>query len=148
MTSKAISGQGMKVYIGTGNAVSVDFASDVWIEIGEVGDVTPPSPTVDTIDVTHLSSTIKEFIAGLIDAGEGTLNCNNVANDQGQLEAREALMARELRNFRFDLPTDDTPNRLQVKCLVTGLPQQIPTNDKVSLTINLKASSVYEWSTQ
>lgn len=148
MTSKAISGQGAKVYIGTGNAVTVDFASDVFVEIGEVGDVTPPSPSLDTIEVTHLSSAIKEFIAGLIDAGEGTLNCNNIVNDAGQLQCRAALTARELRNIRIDLPTTDTPNRLQVKCLVTGLPQQIPTNSQVSLVVNLKASSVYEWSNQ
>lgn len=148
MTSQAISGQGTKVYIGTSNAKSVDAAADAFIQIGEINDVTPPSPKLTTIDVTHHQSDVMEFIAGLIDAGEGELQMNNIFNDAGQVELREALMARELRNFRFDFPTDQTPNRLDVKALVTGLPQRAPTNDKIALSASIKASSVYTWSNQ
>ncbi len=146
MTTKAYSGQGLVVQIGTENATLVEPASDVFITIGEVNDVDPPSPTVDTIETTHLQSTIKEFIAGLIDGGSATLSCNNVNDDPGQIEVRAALTARELRNFRFIFPTDLLPNQLDAKALVVGLPQKAPTNDKVSLTINLKVSSVYTWS--
>lgn len=143
-----MSGQGTKVYIGTGNAQSVDAAADTFIEIGEINDVTPPSPRVGTIDVTHHASTIMEFIAALPDGGEGTLSLNCIFNDAGQVETREALMARQLRNFRIDFPTLQTPNRLDVKAIVTGMPMRSPTNDKISLEITFKASSLYSWSNQ
>lgn len=146
MPSKAYSGQGLTVKIGTFDAVTTPAAADVFLEIGEVNDVDLPTPTADTIDVTHLKSTVKEFIAGLIDGGQAALNCNFINDDLGQLECREALTARQLRNFRFTFPTSMIPNVLDVAAIVTGMPQKAPTNDKVGLSINIKVSSVYAWS--
>lgn len=149
MTSKAFSSQGLTVLIGTGNAVTVnDDGSDTFIEVGEVNDVDPPSPTVDTIDVTHLKSSIKEFIAGLMDGGSATLNCNFIPDDAGQIACRSAMTGKQLRNFRFDFPTTLTPNRLKVKGLIVGMPQKAATNDKSGLTISIKVSSIYEWVNQ
>lgn len=148
MTSKAFSSQGLAVLIGTADAVSVDDAADVFVEIGEITDVDPPSPTRDTIDVTHLKSTIKEFIAGLMDGGSAVLSCNFIPDDAGQLAARSALESGQLRNFRFDFPTDLTPNRLTVKGILVGIPQKAATNSQVGSTINIKVSSIYEWVNQ
>src|SRR5262249_26089591 len=99
--SKALSAQGLTVYIGSGDAVSVPPGSDTFTEVKEVNDVTPPSPSRNTIDVSHLKSTIKEFIGGLIDGGTGSLTCNNIFDDAGQIACRTALTSGQLRNFRF-----------------------------------------------
>lgn len=144
--SKAISGQGMTVEIGTSNAVSVDDAADTFVEIGEVTDADPPNPTRSTIDVTHVKSQIAEFIAGIIDAGQASFDTNFVASDPGQIECRTALESGELRNFRVTFNTDETPNRLQFKGLVLTAPAgKTGTNQKVGSSITVKCSSFYAW---
>lgn len=149
MTSKAFSSQGFEVHIGISDAVLVnDDGSESFIEIGEVVDVDPPSPTRDTIDVTHMKSDIKEFISGLMDGGSATLNCNFIPDDAGQLECREAFTAGQLRNFRFDFNTTLTPNRLKVKGVIVGMPQKASTNDKAGLSVSIKVSSIYSWVNQ
>lgn len=144
--TKAFSGQGLVVKIGTGNASLVDKAADVFLDIAEVMDVDGPSPQLDLIEVTHLGSEIKERIAGLIDGGNVTLQGNFIPDDVGQLECREALTLRQLRNFRIVFPTTLTPNTIDFKGFVTGMPTKVGTNTKADLSINLTISSVYAWS--
>lgn len=144
-TSKAYSGQGLVVQIGTFDAVTTPAASDVFLSIGEINDCDPPSPSADTIEVTHLTSDIKEFIAGLLDGGEATLTCNFINDDPGQLECREAMTLRQRRNVRFIFPTTMIPNRLTAQAIVTSMPVKTASNDKAMLTIALKITSVYVW---
>lgn len=149
MATKAYSGQGLVAQIGSTapvNGVLPAPAAEVFLNIGEPNDIDLPSPTADTIEVTHLQSSIKEFISGLLDGGAATINCNFVNDDPGQLECREAITNKQVRNFRFVFPTTLTPNILDVQALVVGMPQKVGVNDKLGLSINLKVTSVYAWS--
>lgn len=93
--------EGTKVDIGQGNAVSVAYASDTFVEIGEVVDFDGPGGEAAVIDRTHLRSTRREKRMGLPDEGQLTLSINWVPGNAGQEEAREARAARQARWIRM-----------------------------------------------
>ncbi len=146
MTTKAFSGQGLLVKIGTADAASVDAAGDSFLTIEEIMDVDGPSPTLTLIEATHLGSQFIERIAGLIDGGSLALQGNFIPNDAGQLECREALTGRQLRNFQVIFPTTLEPNQIDFKAFVTSMPTKVGANAKADLSINLTLSGAYSWS--
>jgi len=74
--------------------------TDVGAEtIGEVTNISGVALSADTIDVTNHDSTsaVREFVAGLIDAGEFTIEGNHIAADTGQQAILAHLVARSIR---------------------------------------------------
>src|SRR3546814_16245129 len=71
-----IHGFGAKFKLHNGTALTA---------VANVLAVKPPSPTVETIDVTDHDSAgaIREFIAGLIDTGEGTVRVHYMTGSTG-----------------------------------------------------------------
>src|SRR5262245_17287934 len=68
-----------------------DSSPDLYVALGEVYNITPPSATLDQIDVTHMQSPDRrrEFISGLIDGGECSCEMNFIpgsTTDQRLLE--------------------------------------------------------------
>lgn len=55
------------------------------------------------IDVTHLQSTAKEFLMGLQDFGNFSLECNFLPDDSGQDKMRAAQASAELQDFKATL---------------------------------------------
>ena len=51
------------------------------------------------IDVTHLGSTAKEFLMGLQDFGNASIEVNFLPDDPGQVEARAAKASRVIKDF-------------------------------------------------
>lgn len=62
------------------------------LDIGELTNVSFPGGTRETIDVTHYASPggRREFINGLIDPGEATLEGNFIDADEGQQYLKDA----------------------------------------------------------
>lgn len=77
---------------GSAFAISTDGGS-TWTTIAELTSITPPAATVDTIDVTHMSSpnATREFIAGLNDPGEASLELNFLPGSNGDALLRSVL---------------------------------------------------------
>jgi hypothetical protein len=69
MTSQAIRSQGTKIQHGILTAFS---------DVEEANDIKLGGVSVSAIDVTHLQSTSKEFLAGLKDNGSCDVTCNFV----------------------------------------------------------------------
>lgn len=67
--SQAIRSQGTKIQHGVGT---------VFADVEEANDIKLGGVSVSAIDVTHLQSTAKEFIAGLKDNGSCDVTCNFV----------------------------------------------------------------------
>ena len=81
-----------------------------WDYIGELTGISGPSISVDTIDVTtHDSSTnaYRQFVAGLIDGGEVTLEGNLLTAGAGD-EMIELAETRENICFRVKFPQGST----------------------------------------
>lgn len=114
------------------------------VQVADVLSVTPPSATVETIDTTTHGSTgaIREFIAGLIDSGEGSvrINWNPGSASDTLLEAQ--LAARTPRAFQIVVPTAGGGTRTYSgTCLVTGYEKDdVVIDDKLTAVLTIKAS--------
>lgn len=60
------------------------------------------------IDVTHLTSTAKEFRLGLVDEGGFTFEMNRVASDAGQAALLTSRNAGTLKTYKLTLPNAET----------------------------------------
>lgn len=135
--SQAAIGYGSLFAIETENS-PLEFAN-----LAEVFNITPPSMTVDQIDVSHMQSPDRrrEFIGGLIDPGECSFQMNYIpgSTSDGRL------------NDLLDLPIGASRRR---QCLITypnGVTHQFageltgyeidnPTEDKMTATVTFKVS--------
>lgn len=98
----AIETQGFKFEIGNGNSPLT------YTEVKEIVSFTLFDGAASEIDVTHLQSTAKEFLIGLQDFGSGSLECNHLPDDLGQVAMRAAKASREIQDFRITFSDSST----------------------------------------
>jgi predicted secreted protein len=106
--------------------------------IAEVLDISGPSSSVDTIEVTNMDSpnNYKEYIAGLLDGGEVSFDCNftNVASQTNIIADHQN---RTLRNFKMVLPLAGNP-AWTFAGYVTGFDNSQPVQDKITASFTIK----------
>ncbi len=83
MSGNAIKAQGTLLKLGAGSPPA-------YTSIAEINSFSGPGGSVSVIDVTDLSSTAKEKIAGLNDNGQLTMECNFVPSNTQQAALRTA----------------------------------------------------------
>lgn len=95
-------GWGGKVYISTDNT-EANLAL-----LAEVVDTTFPQNETDEVEATHLTSPgrRREYLSGLIDGGEVTINLNYVPGSATDLLLTAALDAGTTRKIRFVVPSE------------------------------------------
>lgn len=103
--TNAVSGFGTLLQLSDG---AVPPAT-IYTSIAEIAGLTGPGVTRNAIDATHMESPgeSKEFIAGFIDSGEGTLDVNFLPNDATQSDLLTNLFASPtniLRGYRIVWP--------------------------------------------
>lgn len=108
-----------------------------FVYIAEITNVTPPSDTSDTPDATHMQSPnrTREFIDGLADPGEASLEMNLVP---GSVSDRYLMASKGKRKWcRITFPNG-------VQLLFTGIRQgyekEVPLDDKMTATLTIKVS--------
>ncbi len=69
--------------------------------VGEVTDFSGFDGKAAEIDVTHLQSTAKEFLMGLQDFGNFSIDVNYIAADAGQVLMRAAKTSRAIQTFKI-----------------------------------------------
>ena len=84
-----------------------DAASpEVFTTIGEVVSIGPIAQKKDLVEVTHMLSTAKEFIAGLSDGQEITVVCNYLpTNTQQAALVVAAASVTAAKNFKYVMPS-------------------------------------------
>jgi predicted secreted protein len=103
---------GAKSGFGTLIELSDGGATPVFTPIAEVLSIKGPSASRDTIEVTHMESPggWKEFIGGLVEGGEITLELNFVATEASQSDLLSNLAentpANVVRTYRIVFPDD------------------------------------------
>lgn len=102
MTTPAQSAQGTKFYLGSSGSPN-DYSAIPGI-VGYNG----PSGQANLIDVTDLDSTGKEYLIGLKDEGEITLDINWAVDNTVHKALRAAYSARTLKTLAIDF-TDTAP---------------------------------------
>jgi hypothetical protein len=128
--------------IGYGTIFAVESApgSGSYTQLGEVTSVTPPNLSVDQIDATHMQSPgrTREFIQGLADPGEMSIEMNYIANsatDAFLLAWRTSGLTRSARISYPGSATDTFP------AFILGYaPGSIDPSDKMSATLSLKVA--------
>ena len=107
--------------------------------IAQVRDIGGPGISMDTIDVTTHDSTDawREFIAGLKDGGEVSLDLVYDPDNASQTLLRTDLDARTVNTYSITL-TDTTPAVITFSCLVTAFEPSAAVEDELGLSATLK----------
>ena len=111
--------------------------------IAEVSSITGPKPSRNAIDVTHLNSpdTYKEFIAGMKDGGEVSIEANFYPGDtNGQIGLRDDFEAGTIQDFTVTFPTS-TGTTWTFKGLVTEFGTDAPLDDKLPFSATIKITA-------
>lgn len=110
--------------------------------VGQIMDVTPPSPTRDIIDVTSSSSPnmAREFIAGLIDYGEASFQMNWDPGSAADTLLRGISLERLPRTYqmRFTQMTPDVT--ITFAAFLTSYERAAPMAEKMEATVTLKVT--------
>jgi predicted secreted protein len=124
-TNQAIPTQGTTFSIGTAPGTL----------IGDVVSWTGPRFDRSDIDVTHLGSDAKEYLPGLKDAGEFSMDVNFNLHDAGQKLVWDALDSTTPLAVTVTLANDDT---LAFDAQVKGFETAGNADDKVTGSITLR----------
>jgi predicted secreted protein len=133
--TNAVNAFGTLLKIGDGGG------SEVFTTIAEVTNISGPSLSLDTIEVTNHSSTNgwKERIAGLLDAGEVTFDINYLPTDATHSFSAglvKDMVNRTKRNFKIVFP--NTGNTTWTfSAFVTKFQPKAPTNDRLTASVSL-----------
>lgn len=114
---------------------------DQWVPIAEVVSITPPQLSRDAIDATHSQSPEKwrEFIPGLRDGGEVTLEVNFIPAGIGTTQILNTFNSDDPVNARINFP-DSPVTTWTFTAFITSFEPDAPFDDKMSATVTFKLS--------
>ena len=126
--------------IGYGTEFWLDNGSAVLTELGEILSVTPPNPQVADVEATHMKSPNRrrEYIAGLIEDGEGTFEMNLVPGSPTDDLIQEALADGVARNYKIVLPDGAFGWEIEGLCIVKGYERTVPIDDRMTATLTVR----------
>lgn len=118
----------------------LDNASGTLTQLAEITSVTPPNPQVADVEATHFGSPNRrrEYIAGLIEDGEGTFEMNFVAGSATDSLVRAALNDGVARSYKIVLPNGGTGWEIAGECIVKGYERNIPIDDRQTATLTVR----------
>lgn len=100
----AIIGYGTIVWIAN------DASPEVYVELLEVKEVTPPNEQVDDVEVTHYQSPnrTREYIAGLIEGGEASVLMNRHPGSATETRILQLKASGAKKNVKITWPSSGT----------------------------------------
>ena len=124
-------GIGYQMTFGIFNGVS-------YVPVAEVTMATPPQYSRDAIEATHMGSpnAFREYIPGLLDAGEATIEINYVP---AAVDPILTAMRAGLGQFRITYPNGTTST---FSGIITAYTPETPMDGKLAATITIKVSSI------
>jgi predicted secreted protein len=129
---------GYSTLFKTGNGAT----PEVFTTVAEVTNITPPAMSRDTVDATHEESPDgwREFIAGLKDGGEVSLDMNFVPDSADALAFMaewDATGSSALKNRQIVFPDGSI---FAFAAILTGYEPDAPIDDKMAASVTLKVS--------
>lgn len=123
--------------------VQTENSPDSFVDMAEISSISPPTFSLDQVDVTHMQSPLRnrEFISGLNDPGECSFDMNFIPGSTSDNRLFELL----------GLPTG-TSRRRQCRIVfpnhvtwifsaeLTGYEPTVPVDDKMTATVTFKVS--------
>jgi hypothetical protein len=127
------------VTIGLGSQFWLANASAVLTQLDELLSVTPPNPQIDDVEATHMASTAREFISGLVDYGSGDFEFNFIPGNATDVLIRAAIADRVVRAFKIVLPISSGSNQeITGNCVVKGWVPNDPIDDRKTATLTVR----------
>lgn len=129
--------------IGYGSTFGIDPAGGTsFTTLGEVTNITPPSDSIDVVDVTHMQSPnrTREFLAGLRDPGTASFEINFVPGSASDDLIQQVRDAGTVVSCRITFPNAAT---WTFDGLLTGYEPAVPNEDKLSATVSFKVTGSY-----
>jgi predicted secreted protein len=80
----------------------------------------------------------REYIAGLIEDGEGTFEFNYVAGGATDLLVQAALNDGVTRSYKIVLPDGSTGWEITGDCIVKGWERSVPIDDRMTATLTVR----------
>lgn len=128
------------VKIGWGAAFSLHNGTAL-VELAEVTSISLPNPTTEEVDATHFKSPNRrrEYIASLIDDGEGTFEMNFNPGSTTDALIRAALAAGDVRAYKIVIPDSPTGTwEITGSCIVRSYERAVPIDDRMTATMTVR----------
>lgn len=126
--------------IGLGAEFHLEDDASLLTQLGEILSVTPPNPTVEDVEATHFGSPNRrrEYIAGLIEDGEGTFEMNLVPGSETDTLIQTALSDGVTRGYKIVLPDGAFGWEITGDCIVKGYERSVPIDDRMTATLTVR----------
>lgn len=126
--------------IGLGTEFWLDDADGYPVKLGEIISVTPPNSQTEDVEATHMESPNRrrEWIAGLIDDGEGTFEMNYVPGSATDILIRAAQTDGIARSYLIVIPDGATGWEITGDCIVKGYERNVPIDDRMTATLTVR----------
>jgi len=118
----------------------LDNAAGTLTELAEITAITLPNPQVEDVEATHFASPNRrrEYIAGLIEDGEGTFEMNYAPGSATDVICRAAVADGVVRDYRIILPDGDTGWQIDGDLIVKGYERNVPIDDRMTATLTVR----------
>ncbi len=115
------------------------WSGSAWASVGEITNISGPTMSRDTIDVTSLASTggYREFIAGFRDPGALTFTMNFNRSDYETMKTD--FESDTEQDYEMILP-DTESTSLEFTGLVTELPLNLDPSSQITCNITIKVT--------
>lgn len=145
MPQDAVVQQESEAMLGYGSRFLIESENspNEFDDLGEVFNITPPSETVDQVDVTHMQSPDRrrEFIDGLIDGGECSFEMNyipgSVADDRLN-EILETPVGQSRRKTCRIIYPNSVVHTFSGNLMTYE--KNVPTDDKMTATVTFRVT--------
>lgn len=130
-----------KAMIGYDTRFEIETApgSGTYVELEEVYEITPPSSTIDKIEVTHMRSPNRrrEYIPGLTENGSASLSMNYVPGSASDLRIEELRINGTVLSMRITYPNGVT---VTFDGFVEEYTPAIPVDDRLTASVSLSVT--------
>jgi predicted secreted protein len=126
--------------IGWGVEVWLDNASNSLTQLDECIAITTPNPQVEDVEATHMLSPNRrrEYVAGLIEDGEGTFEFNLVPGSATDLLIQAAIDDGVTRDYEIIIPNGAFGQKFAGDCIVKGYERNVPIDDRMTATMTVR----------
>lgn len=121
--------------LGYGSTFGIHNGS-IYVDVAEVTNITWPGYSRDAVDATHMASpdTFREYIPGLMDAGEVTIELNF------QPSASDVIVAAMVAGKGAFQIEHVSGVKVQFDAIVTGYEPTVPLDDKMVASATFKVT--------
>jgi predicted secreted protein len=134
--------------IGYGSSYAIwdsTLTTPAFVTLAEVISITPGESETDRIEATHMASPgrRREYIAGLVDSGEASIELNWIPGNATDLLLRRLQADGEVTQHRITI--NDSGVTLTYDGAITGYSKSMPVDDRLTATVTVALSGAETW---